>query len=212
MEKVWAKVNGNYETIIAGTSKEAFDSLLGAPGLSYTMTGTAIGYSSTNSTTITTAKNAAWTLISAYYADNFLLGCSAGTSNNYGLPDSHAYTLMGAYSITNSSNIVTNRLYKVRNPWGYDVYSGNWNDTDTTRWTATAIAQTGFVSNISDGIFWIEDLDFVQAFSSFVVAYYTDSYFNSYYELLSDTAGTDSYFTFTTTATSDMYIGFEYYA
>jgi hypothetical protein len=33
MEKVFAKVAGNYEYITAGTSKEAFDSLTGAPGL-----------------------------------------------------------------------------------------------------------------------------------------------------------------------------------
>jgi hypothetical protein len=31
MEKVWAKLNGNYETIIAGNSAEAFDLLGGCP-------------------------------------------------------------------------------------------------------------------------------------------------------------------------------------
>jgi hypothetical protein len=102
------------------------------------MTGTAIGYSSTTSSTITTAAAAAWALIYAYDTAGYLLGCSVGTSNNYGLVNSHAYTLLGAYTISNTAGVVTNRLYKIRNPWGVDVYTGNWNDDDTTRWTASA--------------------------------------------------------------------------
>jgi len=26
---------------------------------------------------------------------------------------------------------------KMRNPWGTDSYTGNWNDDDTTHWTTT---------------------------------------------------------------------------
>ena len=138
MEKVWAKVNGNYENVIAGTAKEAFASLLGSPGVSYSMTGTIIGYSSTDSTTITTATTAAWTLISAYDTAGYMMACAVGTSNSYGLVNSHAYTLLGAYTITGTTGATTNKLYKIRNPWGTDSYTGNWNDGDTTRWTASA--------------------------------------------------------------------------
>jgi len=38
MEKLWAKVNGNYEYIIAGVSQEAFGFLLGAPSTYFNMT------------------------------------------------------------------------------------------------------------------------------------------------------------------------------
>jgi Calpain family cysteine protease len=195
MEKVWAKVSGNYEYVVGGTPKEAFTSLLGSPGITYTMSSTTIGYSSTDSTTIATAKAKAWSIISSADTNNYILGCSVGTSNSYGLPSSHAYSLLGAYTITDSTNTVTNKLYKIRNPWGSDfTYTGNWNDADTTHWTAAAIAQTGFTKNTADGIFWVEDSDFVQAFTSFVVSYYTDSYSNSYKEVLTDTAGTVNYF------------------
>ncbi len=141
MEKVWAKVNGNYERIIAGNSQEAFDSILGAPGQTYTMTSTAIGYNSTKSSTIATAKNNAWNMISVYDKADYIMSCGVGNSNNYGLVNGHAYSLIGAYAITNSStnSTVINRLYKIRNPWGQDVYTGNWRDADTTRWTANAI-------------------------------------------------------------------------
>jgi calpain-15 len=38
MEKVWAKVNGNYENIIAGMSEESLGALLGSPAVQFTMT------------------------------------------------------------------------------------------------------------------------------------------------------------------------------
>jgi hypothetical protein len=212
MEKVWAKINGNYERIIAGQSQEAFDSILGAPGIYYSMTGTSIGYSSTNSSTITVAKNNAWNLISVYDAANYILGCSVGSSNSYGLVNGHAYSLIGAYTIKNlTTGAVLNRLYKIRNPWGTDVYTGNWNDADTVHWTANAISQTGFTKNTADGDFWIEYLDFVQAFSSFSVAFYKDAYVNSYKEILSDVAGTSTAYKFTVTTAGEYYVGVEFY-
>ena len=64
MEKVWAKINGNYENIVAGNSLEAFSLILGAPGQYFSMTGSAIGYVATNSSTIKTAAANAWKIIS----------------------------------------------------------------------------------------------------------------------------------------------------
>lgn len=52
MEKVWAKVNGNYDNIVGGNSQEAFGLLLGAPSIYYSNTGSAIGYNAADSTTI----------------------------------------------------------------------------------------------------------------------------------------------------------------
>jgi hypothetical protein len=35
MEKVWAKVNGNYDNVWGGYETEVFDFILGAPSVSY---------------------------------------------------------------------------------------------------------------------------------------------------------------------------------
>ena len=33
------------------------------------------------------------------------MGAGVGSSNNIGLPDNHAYTLLGAYLVTDASNV-----------------------------------------------------------------------------------------------------------
>ena len=38
---------------------------------------------------------------------------------DYGLPQSHVYTILGAYTIKDDAN-KTVKLYQIRNPWGYD--------------------------------------------------------------------------------------------
>jgi hypothetical protein len=160
LEKVWAKVNANYENIVSRNSQEAFNFILGAPSRYYSMTSSTIGY---GTAALTTAAANAWNLIKAADAANYVMGCGIGASNNYGLVNGHAYSLIGAYEIKNN-NVVTNRLYRIRNPWGVDVYTGKWNDGDTASWTPSAQTQAGYVNSSSDGDFWIEDIDFVQAF------------------------------------------------
>jgi Calpain family cysteine protease len=77
------------------------------------------------------------------------MGCGTGSTNNFGLINGHAYSLIGAYTIKDSSNVVTNRLYKVRNPWGNDIdFTGNWRDTDTVHWTDSAKAQVSMTANL----------------------------------------------------------------
>ena len=61
------------------------------------------------------------------------MGAGVGSENILGLPGDHAYTLLGAYIVTDS-NKTTHRLIKLRNPWGFDVYNGTWNDA-SSKWT-----------------------------------------------------------------------------
>ena len=89
-------------------------------------------------------------------------GTTDTENNSYGLPMSHAYSVISAHTIKDSSGKVTNRLLLVRNPWGVDhgYYNGPWNDKDTENWTAENKSQVPF-SNANDGMFFIEDKDFV---------------------------------------------------
>jgi hypothetical protein len=123
MEKVWAKVNGNYEFINYGWQAESYHSLTGAAATLNQFS--SIGY---NTATI-------WTAVSQALANGFLVGVDTGSSSKYNLPTSHAYSVIGAYQLKDASGKVTNTLYRVRNPWGYDVYNGPWCDS-STKWTA----------------------------------------------------------------------------
>jgi hypothetical protein len=106
---------------------------------------------------------------------------------------------------------VTNQIYRIRNPWGVDVYSGNWRDVDVTHWTTSAISQAAYVNNTNDGDFFIEDKDFVQAYDGFIVSYYHDAYVNSYVSLTSDNLNAYAY-KFTTTKTEEVNIMIDFYA
>jgi len=61
------------------------------------------------------------------------MGAGVAGANALGLPGGHAYTLMGAY-IVQDANKVTHRLLQIRNPWGFDVYTGKWNSSSPL-WT-----------------------------------------------------------------------------
>ena len=77
----------------------------------------------------------AWNDITAALAKNYLVGCDTGSSSRFSLPASHAYTVMGAYQLKDTSGRVVQRLYRVRNPWGTDVYNGPWSD-GSSLWTS----------------------------------------------------------------------------
>jgi len=66
------------------------------------------------------------------------MACGTGNTAPTGLVAGHAYTLLGVQTITSGTGSVLARLYKVRNPWSSDVYTGKWSDFDTTNWTPSA--------------------------------------------------------------------------
>ena len=80
--------------------------------------------------------NQAWSIIKNALSLNFLIGADTSSSPPFGMVGGHAYTVIGAYELKDSSGVVRNRLFRVRNPWGQDIYNGPWNDGDTSRWTA----------------------------------------------------------------------------
>ena len=101
-------------------------------------------------------------------------------------------------------------MYKVKNPWGIDSYTGKWSDDDTKSWTADFIKQVNFVSNINDGIFFIENTDFIHAFESFVISYYYDNGKISYTEVLGDSLA-PTYIQFDFNSDWDLYLLIDFY-
>lgn len=133
--------------------------------------------------------------------------------NVYNLPLGHAYSMLGAYAIKDSNGAITNRLFRMRNPWGTDhAYNGTWNDQDTKSWTAAAKAQVPYV-DADDGIFFVEDSDFVKIYAHFVIADVHDSWNNNIAEVVGDTIdGPQRSFTFTLNKDQEVYVGAEFYS
>ena len=96
----------------------------------------------------------------------------------------------------------------MRNPWGFDAgYDGNWNDGDTVRWTAANKAQVPYVNNVEDGLFFIEDVDFVQSYEKFTISYLHDNWNNNILEVINDTAGAQRKFSFTLARAQEVFVG-----
>lgn len=160
MEKAWAKVNGNYENIIAGTSMESLGALLGVPATQFLMASDPINYDPKNPNSILLAAANAYTLIQPADRENYIMTATTGASNSYSLITGHVFSLIGVFPIM-SNNIITNRLFLMRNPWGVTYFSGKWNSTDYASWTPANKRQVDFENNTIDGLFFIEDKDFV---------------------------------------------------
>jgi hypothetical protein len=138
-------------------------------------------------------------------AANYLVGCDTSSSTEFNLPEGHAYTILGTYNLTDTTGAVAHRLYRVRNPWGIDVYNGPWCD-GSSLWTDAYKAQVPYVYNTNDGAFFIEDKDLVNAFYYYQIGYVHDDYAHSYYSKTNDTGAAATYSFTTTTASQELYV------
>jgi hypothetical protein len=99
-EKFFAKTNGYYDAIDGGVSSEAYDFVLGAPG--YTFSPSSIGYTG-KSSSISTAATNLFNAVKSNLTATDLYGLGVSDTNTYGLAGDHAYSVLGAYTITNST-------------------------------------------------------------------------------------------------------------
>lgn len=126
--KAWAKVYGGYLNICGGMPLEPLTDLTGAPGAHFeTKSGSLMEH---------------WGTIKNAIKSNYILTCTTpdgpdskdpGTS----LITSHAYSIIGAYDVTSDAGTyrlvtpddrakVTDRVLKLRNPWGNNDHTGKW--------------------------------------------------------------------------------------
>ena len=104
LEKAFSKVVGNYENTIYGWSSEGITFLTGAPTMDYFFD---------DITTINNDPDIAWNIIKEADENDFIMTCSTfweysdAVESPYGLPYSHAYTLLGTYELTDElGNVV----------------------------------------------------------------------------------------------------------
>ena len=120
MEKLWAKVNGNYERTAAGWQHEALRVLSGAPSYDYL--------------TESYTDDEIFAILKEADDKHYILG--AGTAgqgddsvkNSVGLSASHAYSILGAYELRDANGDVKHKILQIRNPWRFETYTGPWRD------------------------------------------------------------------------------------
>lgn len=90
-----------------------------------------------------------------------------------GLSDGHAYTLVGAKIVIPDDQIEV-RLVKIRNPFGFKEWKGDWSD-HSKKWTTRLRAQVNG-ENKEDGVFFMTFEDFIKFFTRTTICFYQDDY------------------------------------
>lgn len=100
----------------------------------------------------------------------------ANYNNVMGLIGGHAYTLIGAFTLSNGA-----RVLKIRNPWGSSEWTGAYGDSDAF-WSNNPVdaTATGFTVK-NEGVFFmtIEDADLY--FYNVSYTYDPTGWFHSYW-------------------------------
>ncbi|KAG0230208.1 hypothetical protein B0O80DRAFT_451534 [Mortierella sp. GBAus27b] len=151
MEKAYAKIHGDYESLTGGYTGEGLEDLTG-------------GTASMLFTCDILDKDRFWREEMQQVNKTTLMGCSI----NY---DSHETEKNGiqsghAYSVLRVAEFHGHRLVHIRNPWGAIEWTGDWSD-GSERWKNEADAiKTLQQEDKDDGRFWMPYLDFLRIFTT----------------------------------------------
>ena len=166
LEKAFAKVNGTWESIIAGDPRHSINALTGAPATDHS-------HETTNASDI-------WDIIkAAENAGNMISGSTASVPGGNtersanGITQDHVYTILGCVEVEGE------KLIRIRNPWGREYYQGPWYD-QSNLWTDSIKGQVDYVDE-NDGIFFIGYLAYHSEFEGTQISYDTTNLKQAYY-------------------------------
>ena len=177
LEKAWAKIHGGYLNIEAGLTREALRDLTGASAKTF--------FLRQNPEDIWDKLMEAERLnyIMTAGSDN-LSGGSDAYIQKIGICGSHAYSLLAVYQVhwENGRHVRkgpgeqhSERLVKLRNPWGSGEWHGKWSDSDRN-WTPELKQMVGFTGKKEDGIFFMPWEEFIKYYSDCQICYFHDGY------------------------------------
>ena len=119
MEKAFAKLHGNYARIVAGDPIDGINTIQGGPNERYTHADASV------------TQEDIWNLIVENDPLKAMLtgvtSCASGsddTVNDLGLVNCHVYPILGYDTLNRNGQ----RLVKLRNPWGRELYYGPYSD------------------------------------------------------------------------------------
>ena len=167
-EKAYAKLHGSYEAISGGFSEEAMEDMTGDP---------CVGYRFNDEDVMEMIHNGTlWNRLIEYDSLGYVLTVSSpgedtltmtGDHSGSGLVAGHAYSLIGARTLSNGEKIVL-----IRNPWGSKEWDGAWSD-NSSDWTPelmSEVADTKYdFTQSDDGMFWMSYDDMIERYESISV-------------------------------------------
>lgn len=167
LEKAYAKLDQNYDRIVAGWGQEGLRTLTGMPTYNYRFEG-AGGYNLYSKEVLLPMHK--------YFAErNYPMtsGCCRNNGHMTGLISGHAYSLLDVREIDYTGPEINGTklwLAKMRNPWNNEHYKGPFRDDDP-RWTDALKEELGW-ENSNDGIFWMPYDAYFMHFENTGVAFY----------------------------------------
>uniref|UniRef100_A0A673J2F8 Calpain-1 catalytic subunit n=1 Tax=Sinocyclocheilus rhinocerous TaxID=307959 RepID=A0A673J2F8_9TELE len=156
VEKAYAKLNGSYEALSGGSTTEGFEDFTGGVSEMYELR---------------TAPRDLYRIISKALERGSLLGCSIDITSAFDMESVTFKKLVKghAYSVTALKQVEfrdhTERLIRIRNPWGQVEWTGAWSD-NSPEWDEIDPSEKDDLHlQMEDGEFWMSFSEFLQQFS-----------------------------------------------
>ncbi|KAM4042932.1 calpain-8-like isoform 2-T2 [Anomaloglossus baeobatrachus] len=155
LEKAYAKINGSYETIIAGYALDSLEDFTGGVGEVYN--------------TKSTPDDLFEKMQKALMEKSFV-SCSSVAEEAHdektlseSIVRGHLYSVTGAEKVTCVDNEV--KIIRVRNPWGRKEWDGAWSDNSEEWNNVDPKIKADLNITNDEGEFWIAYSDFLKEFS-----------------------------------------------
>uniref|UniRef100_A0A3P8VWN9 Calpain-2 catalytic subunit n=1 Tax=Cynoglossus semilaevis TaxID=244447 RepID=A0A3P8VWN9_CYNSE len=155
LEKAYAKLNGCYEALSGGSTIEGFEDFTGGIAESHDLR---------------RADPHLFHIIDKALQRGSLLGCSIDITNardseaitDSNLVKGHAYSITGVEQVEYRGD--TERLIRIRNPWGQVEWNGAWSDS-SYQWRYVSDDDRERLTKRDDGEFWMSFSDFLDNYS-----------------------------------------------
>jgi calpain-15 len=124
LEKAWAKINGSYLNIIGGYASEVLSVFTSFPNETFDL--------------FIKDIDLIWKELKKAFEDGHIITCCSKFDNEiekFGLVSGHTFTVTNL--VEGFVNKKYTRLIKLRNPWGYKEWIGDWSD-HSKLWTEEA--------------------------------------------------------------------------
>ncbi|KAG0355190.1 hypothetical protein BC939DRAFT_406140 [Gamsiella multidivaricata] len=149
IEKAYAKIHGDYETLTGGYTAEGIEDLTGGVA-SMMFTGDILD------------RDRFWEEEMKQVNKATLMGCSINFQEED--PEKHGIQSGHAYSVLQVAEYNGERLVHIRNPWGEVEWNGDWSD-QSEKWSPEAMEALK-QEDKNDGRFWMPYRDFLRIFTT----------------------------------------------
>uniref|UniRef100_A0A8C4TCH4 Calpain 1, (mu/I) large subunit b n=1 Tax=Erpetoichthys calabaricus TaxID=27687 RepID=A0A8C4TCH4_ERPCA len=156
VEKAYSKLNGSYEALSGGSTTEGFEDFTGGVSEMYELR---------------RAPKDLFKIIQKALDRGSLMGCSIDISSAFDMESvtfkklvkGHAYSVTGVKEVNYRGG--TERLIRIRNPWGQVEWTGAWSD-NASEWNHVDPSEREDLQlKMEDGEFWMAFKEFLTQYS-----------------------------------------------